>query len=374
MCLYYKKRRNFNMSVDTIARHRGKVTHEEIIEFVKEKFNCKVRTGIHTEHYEFPNVPIFANYNNSKTWDTTSGYIDLIIDDTGERNRSIYYSYGNLNLHENYLYYSKNHPELVEMVCAETTYLSLGHNEQAIKIIGTIVDEFGGWFCESDASGTFHNVIGRREKEQDFSHASDEKAKDAISQRVDIMTDIETLGKDDGAPVFQISAVKFDICTGKIISTFNETVDISNMKNIEGGTLLWWLNTNKELLSELLNKGKKTGYSEEDVVRHFVDWVNTDMNNSAKRKTAYLWGNGVLFDNRLIKNKCQQYGIEYPIHYRNDRDMRTIVELAAYKTGFESEYAYRESFPNIGKKHDAFDDVTFQVKVLCKAFDVLQNN
>ena len=68
-----------------------------------------------------------------------------------------------------------------------------------------------------------------------------------------------------------------------------------------------------------------------------------------------------------------QYGLEYPIFYRNDRDMRTIVELAAYKTGFPNSNSYQKSFPNYGTLHDAFDDVKHQIKVVCKAFSVLQN-
>jgi hypothetical protein len=75
--------------------------------------------------------------------------------------------------------------------------------------------------------------------------------------RIDIMTDIETLGKSNNTTVFQIAACAFDIETGKILSTFNQIANIERDKDIliDGGTLLWWLKTNKELLTELLDKG-----------------------------------------------------------------------------------------------------------------------
>lgn len=363
------------MSVDTKARLRGNVSPDDIISFVKEKFGWRVRTGLTTSNYEIPDSGVYENYTNSPTWDTLSGFIDLIVDDTGEKNRSIFYCKSNLNFHENYDYYSENNPELIEMVCAETTYISLGHNEQAIEIIGAIVDEFGGWFCENDHSGEFYNVIGRREKEQDFSNVDFEKSKENIAKRIDIMTDIETLGRGKNAPVFQISAVKFNIQTGEILDTFNQVVDISKLSNIEGDTLIWWLNTNKELLTELLNKGKHCGLSEKQVVENFVAWVKATVDgcNVPKQEDIFLWGNGILFDNRIIQEKCVQYGLEYPIFYRNDRDIRTIVELAAYKTGFPNSNSYQKSFPNYGTLHDAFDDVKHQIKVVCKAFSVIQN-
>lgn len=363
------------MSVDTKARLRGNVSPDDIINFVKEKFGWRVRTGLTTSNYEIPDSGVYENYTNSPTWDTLSGFIDLIVDDTGEKNRSIFYCKNNLNFHENYDYYSENNPELIEMVCAETTYISLGHNEQAIEIIGAIVDEFGGWFCENDHSAEFCNVIGRREKEQDFSSVDFEKSKENIAKRIDIMTDIETLGRGKNAPVFQISAVKFNIQTGEILDTFNQVVDISKLSNIEGDTLIWWLNTNKKLLTELLNKGKDCGLSEKQVVENFVAWTKATVDgcNVPKQEDIFLWGNGILFDNRIIQEKCVQYGLEYPIFYRNDRDMRTIVELAAYKTGFPNSNSYQKSFPNYGTLHDAFDDVKHQIKVVCKAFSVLQN-
>ena len=363
------------MSVDTKVRLRGHVTPEEISDFLKNKFGYRTTLGITTSHYPIPtDSKVYDFYKKTGDWEVRSGSINVIVDETGEKDRSIFYYKSNLNFRENYEVYAVSHPELIEMVCSETTWLSLYYDDAAIEILGAIVDEFGGWFCENDGNDIYYRVVGRCEESSTFAFSGNENVEEVLNRRIDIMTDIETLGRANGAPVFQIAAVKFDVRSGRILDTFNEVVDITKLNNIEGDTLLWWLNTNKELLANLLNEGKSGGLTEEDVLKHFVDWVTSSIDGgpAPSQKDIFLWGNGILFDNRLIQNKCFQYGLEYPIHYRNDRDMRTIIELAGFKTGYDSEYAYRKSVPNVGIAHDAFDDVKFQVMVLCKAFSELE--
>lgn len=188
--------------------------------------------------------------------------------------------------------------------------------------------------------------------------------------RIDIMTDIETLGRGDNTTVFQIAACAFDITTGKILNTFNQIANIEKDKDIpiDGGTLLWWLKINKELLTELLDKGT---VSQKEMFINFKDWIEELSDDEAN---VFLWGNGILFDNKLIQSKMKQYDIEYPIFYRNDRDMRTIVELAALKTGVKTEKEFRTI--NRGKEyveHDGLDDVKAQIDVLSKAWNILLN-
>lgn len=82
-----------------------------------------------------------------------------------------------------------------------------------------------------------------------------------------------------------------------------------------------------------------------------------------------------MFDNKLIQSKMEQYNIDYPIFYRNDRDMRTIVELAGLKLEINTEKEFREKFKDESLvAHDAFDDVKGQIKILSKAWNILLNN
>ena len=191
--------------------------------------------------------------------------------------------------------------------------------------------------------------------------------------RIDIMVDIETLGKGDNPPVFQIAACAFDITTGEIFDKINILADARTFNNIEGNTLIWWLNTNSKLLIKLLNDGCGNNNTEKDIIIQFVNWVNKFPDSyGIDPCKVYLWGNGILFDNRIISGKCRHYGITYPIAYYSDRDMRTIVELASKKKGFTDDREYRKTVENDGIAHDAFDDVKYQIKVVCQAYKDLE--
>lgn len=192
--------------------------------------------------------------------------------------------------------------------------------------------------------------------------------------RIDIMTDIETLGRGNDTTVFQIAACAFDIKTGEVLNTFNQIVNIKRDNNIsiDGGTLIWWLNTNKELLTTLLNSGTA---SQKEMFINFKKWIEQLQEDAGRSDEVFLWGNGILFDNKLIQSKMKEYNIEYPIFYRNDRDMRTIVELAALKCGIKTEKEFRTI--NRGKEyveHDGYDDVKAQIEVLSKSWNILLNN
>ena len=185
--------------------------------------------------------------------------------------------------------------------------------------------------------------------------------------RKDIMVDIETLGNKTNSTIFQIAAVSFDINTGDIISKFNKIADIeeNDFLDVTGSTLKWWLKTNKELLSDLLHKGEG---STEDLLISFHKWLKKQHTNN---DDVYLWGNGILFDNKMIQHQFEEEGLEYPIFYRNDRDVRTIVDLAGAKLKV-SEKELKDKFKDESLiAHDAFDDVLYQVQLVVGCYKEL---
>jgi hypothetical protein len=184
--------------------------------------------------------------------------------------------------------------------------------------------------------------------------------------RIDIMTDIETLGTKSDSTIIQIAAIAFDMMTGDHIATFNETVDIEkdDFLNVDGSTIKWWLNTNKELLHTLLSGGK---HSSEEVLEMFHKWV-MDLKEG---NDVYLWGNGILFDNKMIQHQLEGNCLSYPIYYKNDRDVRTIVDLASAKLGI-SENELKERFNDDSLvEHDAFDDVKYQINLVRGCREIL---
>ena len=184
-------------------------------------------------------------------------------------------------------------------------------------------------------------------------------------KRIDIMVDIETLGKEGNSPVIQVAAAAFDIHTGEILKEFNRCCDISYNKNliVDGSTLKWWLETDSELLKTILARGSVDG-TEQYVIEMFHRWIT----NLQEDYEVYLWGNGILFDNRIIKEKFEAFGLQYPIFYRNDRDLRTIVDIVNSKYNIDIR---KECEVEGERKHDAMNYVVYHIRVATRGWNML---
>lgn len=188
--------------------------------------------------------------------------------------------------------------------------------------------------------------------------------------RIDIVVDIETLGNEPGCTIFQIAAIAFDIKTGKIIKQFNKIADLSIAKDflkVNGSTLIWWLQTNKELLTELLTTKDCSPYS---LIDNFYKWL---LLLKSDYKEVYMWGNGILFDNALIKQAFKDVNINYPIDYNKDRDIRTIVELACNKIGISEKEFREQNKTTDAKMHNALSDCECEKNWICSAWEILMN-
>lgn len=189
-----------------------------------------------------------------------------------------------------------------------------------------------------------------------------------MRNRVDIMTDLETLGNNENVQIIQFSAKTFDITTGEIFEdVFDEYVDLNSVTNliVDGSTLKWWMKTDPNLLATILLNEKATGLK--TVLKRFVDYTK---GLHCEKENIYLWGNGILFDNRIIKESMNNNDVPYPIFFRNDRDVRTILELASLKSGLTSKEIYA-TIESIGTKHNAIDDVIFQISLVNKCYNII---
>lgn len=185
------------------------------------------------------------------------------------------------------------------------------------------------------------------------------------------MVDIETLGTNGNNPVIQIGAAAFDIESGFITHAFDKTQDIRQLgeMNVDPNTLLWWLKTDAELLKTILTSEETTPTLIEDFHR-FLTEIQETAGDHIK-----FWGNGILFDNRIIKEQMESAGLTYPIRYSKDRDVRTILDLAADKLGigeYELKDKAAENTASLGLvKHNAIDDVIAQVNLVSYCYNIL---
>lgn len=355
------------MSISTVSKLHGNISVSEVqcflTEYLKKKGakNIHVKNDVKGHEIHCEDISFVKEfYRPDKKWIDQYGYIiaQFTKDDAenaSPSNMVLFYSKSSINSYENLEFYQEISSSLVRMAKTETTYISASCTDEYKTMLRSITEHFGGWFFPCDCD---------EDKYEEFKPSGVKTVK-----RIDVMTDIETLGKTADCQIIQIAAVAFDIRTGNTLEKINIPICCEPQMIVDANTLKWWLKTDKDLLVKLLEEGDKNQETEREALCEFKSWLEElPEKYGLDIKDLYLWGNGILFDNRLIKEKMEKYKLTYPIFYRNDRDMRTIVECAALKNGQTSE-EFRNTVGRIGTAHDAFDDVLTQIQVVSRAFN-----
>lgn len=168
-----------------------------------------------------------------------------------------------------------------------------------------------------------------------------------------IMLDLETFATDWRAAIASIGAVVFDIQTGEIGNTFKINISFwsnwLNGRTINNGTLNWWANQSEEAQAALADPASTNFITG---IHEFAAWVQ------AQHKDPLVWGNGVLFDNLIIRTAFQDVGIPCPWHFRNDRDVRTLVAMGKQFGENAKNNSSREGLVH----HDPLSDCIYQVR------------
>lgn len=133
------------MSVDTKGRLIGKVTHEQILNFIKQKYDKDAFSGVKKEYYDYNVDWEHIKYGDENHY-VESGFI--YFKTLNGNKRQMFYYYSNINHLDNLKFYSEC--GLKDMVMSEVTILNLGCNTEAVEIMRDVVTEFGGWIDEND--------------------------------------------------------------------------------------------------------------------------------------------------------------------------------------------------------------------------------
>lgn len=148
------------MGCDTHGKIKGYVRHEEIFNFIRQKYDkdatCEVRKKTYCPISECNwKYRVNEHSEDNKNWYSLCGSICFKY--KGEERR-LFYVYDNLNSFENLEYYSEH--GLEDLVKAETTYISLGYWGNSVEIIKEIVAQFGGgWVDENDCDDEVYYPI-----------------------------------------------------------------------------------------------------------------------------------------------------------------------------------------------------------------------
>lgn len=138
------------MSVEVKVRLKGYVSPEEIINFLRKKYDLALeKSTVRKETFRWP-----------EEWQ--SGMIimkDLRLDaDPTGNYRNIFYFFTDKEEKDDKEFWIDN--GLSEMVEKPTTRLSMSHNDESVEIMKTIAAHFGGWIDESDCDDeSFYPVV-----------------------------------------------------------------------------------------------------------------------------------------------------------------------------------------------------------------------
>lgn len=163
-----------------------------------------------------------------------------------------------------------------------------------------------------------------------------------------ISLDLETLSTASNALVLSIGAVKFDLDqpgTGEefhILLDQDEQMAYDTNRQVDASTLQWW--------SEQSQEARDTIWGDDTIHTPVIDAL-TQFKEFCKG-SEHIWGNGVSFDNVILRSLFSDFGIEFPTAYYSDRDLRTLQALS----GIE-----RPSWAG-GIAHNALDDARFQAQ------------
>ena len=163
---------------------------------------------------------------------------------------------------------------------------------------------------------------------------------------MNVMLDLETLGKGSRACIISIGAVSFN--SDGILSTFYERVDeescVAAGLEIDASTVMWWMKQSDAARAALTGTA---GMSLTHALARFTMWC--------PEETA-VWGNGATFDNVILSNAYEAVNLKKPWPYWGDRCYRTVKAL----------HPDVKADPFAGTAHNALDDAIHQARHLIK--------
>lgn len=166
---------------------------------------------------------------------------------------------------------------------------------------------------------------------------------------MDVMLDLETLGKAAGCPILSIGACAFTPGQGPG-DVFYEHMDIGMQAafglKMNPETVLWWMNQSDAARQALLG-GQLKAKDPSTVLYLFEEWYK-------RVGGTAIWGNGADFDLPILGALYDLNNRPRPWAYNAGRCMRTIFSLVGKKPGA------------FGSKndlaHDALSDAIYQAK------------
>jgi len=185
-------------------------------------------------------------------------------------------------------------------------------------------------------------------------------SKQPLPEMNDFSIDLETLGTRCTAPILSIGVQQFDIDTVRMGAKLYIEVDIDSAiraGRVQADTVTWWITQNKDAQRVFAESENKKHLA--TALAELTTWMRS------KSFAPRVWGNGATFDIGILEYAYDHgaVGLKEPWHFKNIRDIRTLVETATSLRGFD-----RSVVKSVGTSHNALDDATYQAHLACAAW------
>lgn len=184
-----------------------------------------------------------------------------------------------------------------------------------------------------------------------------------IVKDVHFAVDIETLGTRRGSVITSIGVVPFNISTHSLadsVDFYKVNIDVEDSKGfgltVDVDTCLWWLAQSPEAIASWQEHAMPL----KDALAGLSRYIERQSDG-----VPYLWGNGNTFDNMMLRDAYAAAGMEYPVHWRNDLDLRTL------RTAVHSLGVHVMTVDRRGVAHNSLDDAAHQAQEICNLFAAL---
>lgn len=135
----------------------------------------------------------------------------------------------------------------------------------------------------------------------------------------DVMIDLETLGLKADCVILSIGATFFDIENNTLGETFYKVFNLYDQlkkgRMIDPDTLKWWLEQDPKLFKPLLI-GNCSTYT---ALQEFTQYIQLNGGPNVN-----VWGNGSIFDIKILEHILLQNDRRIPWKFYNIMDLRTF--------------------------------------------------
>lgn len=173
--------------------------------------------------------------------------------------------------------------------------------------------------------------------------------------------DMETLSTEHNAALLSIGAVIHDFGTGQQVDTFYANItpesSIAAGLDVSESTKAWWAKQG-QAAQDVLSVDQRPL---RDVLVDFAQWLSG-------HGVQYAIGNGPRADNQWLESACKAVGMQSPIKYWGDLDMRTLTFIGTHILGLNH---WHSTFK--GVKHNALHDAINEAEFCNAVFQKLIN-